>query len=402
MEISKLNILFLLQKNRINKEGKCPIRCRITHLGKRKVFSTGLFINPKHWKSNQQSAHPPDTYYYINTQLSLIKQKLNQAFLFLQVNYLEFNVIDIYSHYQGKQTTAEVTLLETYDQHNNKMKKLIGIDFNETSWSRYIENKRKVKAYVNKAYKKSDIKLRDLDLKFIKGLEYYFKTDLGLSQSTINRSLQRVRKIINYAISENLLNSDPFIMYKPTKYKLKLTYLDAQELARLEEHKFAQIRLEQVRDMFVFCCYTGLAYAEMNALSREHLIKGFDGNTWIQMYRKKTNSQVSVPLLPKALDILARYKEERDNKKLLPLISNQKLNSYLKEIAEVVGIEKRLTHHIARKTFATTILLYNDVPMEIVSELLGHSKLEVTQRHYAKVVQNKVSEEINRLRLKLD
>jgi len=143
---------------------------------------------------------------------------------------------------------------------------------------------------------------------------------------------------------------------------------------------FSQLRLQQVQDMFIFCCYTGLAYQEMSALTEQHIKIGFDGNLWIEMYRQKTKSKIAVPLLPKAKELLKQYNNE------LPVISNQKFNSYLKEIAQVVGINKRITHHTARKTFASTVLLYNDVPMEIVSELLGHSSIKITQSYYTKVV----------------
>lgn len=152
--------------------------------------------------------------------------------------------------------------------------------------------------------------------------------------------------------------------------------------------------------MFVFCCYTGLAYAEMSSLKQEHLITGFDNNLWISMYRKKTGKDFSVPLLDKPIQIIEKYRtSERET--LLPKISNQKFNSYIKEICGIVGIEKKISHHIGRKTFATTVLLYNDVPMEIVSELLGHSKMSITQEHYGKVVQKKVSEHMQNLTEKL-
>ena len=139
----------------------------------------------------------------------------------------------------------------------------------------------------------------------------------------------------------------------------------------------------------------------MASLESSHIHKGFDGNDWIKMIRKKTKREISIPLLAKSKEILAKY-QESENFKLLPIISNQKFNSYLKEISDVVGFEKNLTHHVARKTFATTILLYNDIPMEIVSELLGHSKISTTQESYAKVVQSKVSEHINTLEIKLN
>jgi site-specific recombinase XerD len=161
-----------------------------------------------------------------------------------------------------------------------------------------------------------------------------------------------------------------------------------------------QKRLEEIRDMFVFCCYTGLAYQEMASLRTYHIRTGFDGNLWINMIRQKTEQPIAIPLLPQAEIIIDKY-QKAGSDVVLPSISNQKFNSYLKEIGEIVGLEKKMSHHLARRTFATTILLYNDIPMEIVSELLGHSKMSVTQDSYAKVVQHKVSSQMNKLSKKL-
>ena len=392
----KLSILFLLQKVRINKQGKCPIRCRVTYLKTRRIFSTGIFINPDHWESGKQKASPPSTENTIlNNKLSLIHQQIDKAFLMLQILQNDFDVDDIYRKYKGEDSKEEITILGAYDLHNDKTKKLIGIDFNQLSWSRYVESRRKVALFINKSYKRKDVKLKDLDLKFIKDLEYFFKTELKLRQATVYRSIQRVKKIIQFAIAENYLKKDPFHLYKNKKYKTVIVYLTHEELKRFEKHTFSQIRLQQVKDLFVFCCYTGLAYTEMTTLTTNNVEVGFDGNEWIQMIRKKTNRVISVPVLPKAKKILEKYGNE------LPKISNQKFNSYLKEISALLSIDKKLTHHIARKTFATTVLLYNNVPMEIVSELLGHSNMNITQAHYGKIVQRKVSDEMKNLHSKL-
>lgn len=396
----KISILFLLNKVKINKRGLCPIRCRVTYQKKRRIFSTGLFINPDHWNNGVQIAEPstPENN-IINTQLSLISQKISEAFLMLQVLPDTFDVDDIYRKYKGEDVKTEITILGAYDLHNEKMKKLIGVDFNKLSWSRYLESRRKVAEFIKSKYKKSDVKLKQLDLKFIKDLEYYWKTEKKLRQATIYRSMQRVKKIIQFAIDENYLQKNPFSLYKNKKYKGAIVYLTDAELKRLMHHKFTQKRLQQVKDMFVFCCYTGLAYQEMSSLRRHHISKGFDGNLWINMIRQKTEQPIAVPLLPQAKAILEKYKRA-DSDVVLPSISNQKFNSYLKEITALIGIEKKLTHHIARKTFATTVLLLNGVSMEVVSELLGHSKVTVTQEHYAKVVKSKVSEEILKLKNK--
>jgi integrase/recombinase XerD len=392
----KLTVLFFLQRNRIYKIGKCPIRCRITFNKTRKEFSTGIFVNPDYWDGSKQKALPPSNENTIlNNKLSLIYQQIDKAFLMLQILPNDFDVDDVYRKYKGEDSKEEITILGAYDLHNEKTKKLIGIDLNQLSWSRYVESRRKVTLFITKFYNRKDVRLKDLDLKFIQDLEYFFKTELKLKQATVYRSIQRIKKIIQFAISENYLQRDPFHLYKNKKYKTVIIYLTDEELKKLENHNFNQVRLKQVKDLFIFCCYTGLAYAEMSTLTAKNIEMGFDGNEWIQMIRKKTNKKISIPILPKAREILDKY----NNK--LPTLSNQKFNSYLKEISELVGIDKKLTHHTARKTFATTVLLFNNVPMEIVSELLGHSNMNITQAHYGKVVHKKVSNEIKKLNDKL-
>ena len=390
----KLSILFLLQKVRINKQGKCPIRCRITYQKTRKIFSTGLFLNPDYWDSGKQKVMPPSTQENIilNAQISLISQQINEAFLFLQISSNDFDVDDIYRKYKGEDSKEEITILGAYDLHNEKTKKLIGIDFNQLSWSRYVESRRKVAGFIKVFYKKSDVKLKNLDLKFIKDLEFYLKTELELKPATIYRSMQRVKKIIQFAIAENYLQKDPFNLYINRKPKTRIVYLTVEELHLLESHPIQQARLERVRDLFVFCCYTGLAYQEMTSLTTNNIQIGFDGHEWIEMFRQKTGGKISIPLLPQAKAVLMKYNNE------LPTISNQKFNSYLKELTGIIGINKKLTHHTARKTFATTVLLFNNVPMEVVSELLGHSSVKVTQASYAKVVNKKVSDEMSKLK----
>jgi integrase/recombinase XerD len=396
MNNHKIRVLFVIAHNRIKKNNKAPIYCRVTYNKCRKQFATGVFVKPEYWDNIRQKILPESTVNsLLNNSLSLISHQINEAFLMLQILPNNFDVDDIYRKYKGEDSKEEITILGAYDLHNSKTEKLIGIDFNQLSWSRYVESRRKVALFITKHYKRKDVRLKDLDLKFIQDLEYFFKTVLKLKQATVYRSIQRVKKIIQFAISENYLQRDPFHLYKNKKYKTVIVYLTDEELKQLEKHTFSQPRLQQVKDLFIFCCYTGLAYAEMSTLTTKNIEIGFDGKEWIQMIRKKTNRKISVPILPKAKEILDKYNNE------LPSISNQKFNSYLKEISALLSIDKKLTHHIARKTFATTVLLFNNVPMEIVSELLGHSNMNVTQSHYGKIVQKKVSEEIHKLNDKL-
>jgi len=404
MNTNKIRVTFLIARSRINQAGKCSIRCRITFLKRRHEFATGLFIKPNNWFSKEQLAKPPDRdeNRYINSQLSLIKNKINQVFLLLQYSNDTFDVEDIYLTYKGENIKKDKTLLELFELHNSKMLKLVGIQYARKYYLKFTETENTLKGFLQSFYKKKDFYLKKLSLKFLDDYDYYLKSrKKNLKQISINKNIQRLRKIIKLAISEGFIQTDPFILYKPKRVVKEIVFLTPDELSMLENFKFKQDRLEQVKDMFIFCCYSGLAYLEMSSLTKKSIIVGFDGNLWIDIYRQKTKKQFSVPLLDKAKNILKKYEGQLDNKDILPSISNQKFNSYLKEIAEIVGIDKKLTHHIARKTFATTVLLYNDVPIEIVSELLGHSKISVTQEHYAKVVSKKVSEHISKLGKKL-
>ena len=395
----KLTILFLLRRNRTNIKGLSPIECRITLDKKRKPFATGLFINPDNWNASKQKAFPANTdHNQLNTQLSLIKQEINQAFLMLQVQQEVFDVEDIYLKYKGEDIKTEKTLLEVYTLHNDRMKKLVGIEYSEATYKKFEESKNHVKSFIRHNTQKSNILLEKLNMKFLNDFDYYLKVEKKLKQVTINKHIERLRKIIKLALAEGFLERDPFLLFKQKQVILQVVYLDTKELQVLEEHQFKQVRLQKVADMFIFCCYTGLPYQEMATLKKENLIDGFDGRKWINIYRQKTKKHLTIPLLTKAENILSKYENE---KTLLPIISNQQFNSFLKEIGSVLGINKRITHHTARKTFASTVLLYNDIPMETVSELLGHSNIKVTQAHYAKVVQRTVSKQMDKLNIKL-
>lgn len=401
MNNNKLSILFLLQKVKLNKQGKCPIKCRITFHQDRKEFSTGLFVNPKQWDSRLQKAKPPnEENSFINTQLSLIKNEINQAFLFLQVNEENFDVGDIYLQYKGDVSIRTKTILELFKEHNDRLEKLVGKEYSIATLWKFKQARDLVKGFIKYSLIKTDYQFKDLDLKFVQDYEFYLKTEKSLALATVNKMIQRFRKVVKIAISQGIIDRDPFVGYKVKRVKKEIVYLTTEELKELEIYQFKAERLQTVADMFIFCCYTGLAYNEMANLEKSHIVKGFDGNEWINMKRLKTQQTLSIPLLTKSKFIIDKYSNAHEVK-VLPSFSNQKFNAYLKEIADIVGIEKRLTHHLARRTFATTVLLFNDVPMEIVSELLGHSKITITQEHYAKVVNKKVSEQMNKLNSKL-
>lgn len=402
MNTYRLTLRFVIAKNRTRNDGSAPLLCRLTYIEMRKQFATGIFINPKNWDSKRQLTKPPnDENTYINNQLSLIKNKINQAFLLLQVKEEPFDVNDIYNQYAGKTLAKEYGIIEYYQIYLERLKKLVGIEIKQQTWDKFSYIKEDVSDFIKDYYKKSDMKLRDLDFNFISEFEYYSKTKLEHKQVTINKALQRLKKVVKQSVINGYLAKNPFEEHKPKKVYPKIIFLTQTELDKLENYNFQSEAFNKVKDSYLFCCYTGLAYREMFELKKDDLITKPDGTIWIFKKREKTERNFAVPLvLPKALEIIEKYSSESEF--LLPRITNQFFNRILKEIAGVVEINKNLTHHTARKTFASTVLLNNNVPMEVVSKLLGHTKITTTQEYYAELMPEKLSEQLKILRKKLE
>jgi len=396
MNQKSLQVLFYLNKSKENKKGLCPLKCRITYDKKRKEFATGEFIGASNWNAKKQKSESKSVVNgQTNLQLEIISGNIRNAYLQLQLAGNGFSVEDVYNNYIGKPTNKEYGVIQYFKEFLDKKKKLVGIDIQLGTWKKFNYASEQVKDFIKWRYGKQDYPLGKLKLQFLHDFEYYLKTERSQSQVTINKAIQRFRKPVKEALGEGYLEKDPFVLHKPGRVRKEVVFLSSEELKLLEEHQFTQPRLQLVKDLFIFCCYTGLGYHEMSSLRKKHITKGFDGNEWIQMKRQKTNKMISVPLLPQAEAILKKY--DAAGESALPRFSNQKINSYLKEIAGIVGIDKSISHHMARKTFASTVLLYNDVPMEIVSELLGHSSIKITQEYYGKIVQKRVGEEMRRI-----
>ncbi len=209
--------------------------------------------------------------------------------------------------------------------------------------------------------------------------------------------------MINMAIRNEWIERDPFAKFQARFIRNDREFLSQEELAAIEVKEFKILRLQWAKDLFVFSCYTGLAYCDVMGLTKENISIGIDGDYWIMTSRKKTNQPVRVPLLPKALELIEKYKSHPKALVMgtvFPVLSNQKLNAYLKEIADLCGITKNLTFHLARHTFATTVTLTNGVPIETVSKMLGHTSIRTTQI-YAKVIEGKISEDMKKLKSRL-
>ena len=395
MKTDNLKIRFIVYKSRINRSGKSPIYCRLTFKGQRRNFATGFFTIGKDWNSKNQSSSTDDK---LNQRLKIVHHKLEEIELYLNFKKDEYDVEAILALYFNKPIEEKgETVISFYNKFLNRQKDLIGKDIKQITWNKYFYIYNHLEEFL-KSKSLAKLELKELKLNLLYDFEYFLKANKGNKQITVNKTLQRFKKVIKQAQIEGFIDRDPFLGYKVKKINKQIVYLKQSELKKLEEHKFGNYRLEKVRDCFVLCCYTGLAYNEMSRLKSKHLQTN-GGVNWIIIDRTKTEKTLEIPLLKKAENLISKY--TFDEVLELPVVSNQRFNSYLKEIAEIVGIEKNLTHHVARKTFATTVLLENNIPIEIVSHVLGHSSIKVTQDHYGKILSSSVAKEFKSLNSKL-
>ncbi|MFD1257747.1 site-specific integrase [Mucilaginibacter terrae] len=290
-------------------------------------------------------------------------------------------------------------IMEVFQQHNDQMKALEGIDFASGTIDRYHVSLEHTRAFIKWMYKLDDKPIKELDHEFISKYAFWLKTERKCNHNTTMKYLANFKKVVLICVKNRWLPGDPFANFKLTKKTVERVALTEAELLRIIERKFISERLDIVRDVFVFSCYTDLAYADVTNLRRSDIKKGVDNKEWIFIKRQKTNSPSSLPLLAQARQIISSYREHPKcaaSGMVLPVLTNQKMNAYLKEIADLCEVKTELTFHIARHTFATTVTLNNGVPIESVSKMLGHASIKQTQ-HYAKTQNYKVSKDMLQL-----
>lgn len=275
---------------------------------------------------------------------------------------------------------------------------MVGLHKSDKTYQKYDRCYRRVKEFLKEKYNRTDIPLREMKPKFLSDFEVYLATTHKCGTNTIYKFLQLLRMPLLKAQREGIIFQDPYQNYKLKKEHVDRGYLTEEEVIAIATHPITLPRLATVRDIFIFCCYTGLAYSDVAQLKGDNIQKMFDGKMWIVTHRQKTKTNVNVPLLPMAKKILDKYRREDAGKDdlLLPMVSNQKTNAYLKEIADICGIEKNLTFHLARHTFATTMTLDKGVPIESVSKMLGHTNIQTTQI-YARITNDKISSDMEKL-----
>ncbi len=396
-----LSILFYVRKSKDKNATHATVYLRITYEGKRAEASTMRKVilskwNTKASKMNGSSAEAKQ----VNRNLDIIKNRVYDVYQRLRENDDEITAVKIKDEFLGK-NIDDHKILKIFEDHNLRMQKLVGKDYSFRTLQRYNTTKKHLTNFISSNYKSEDFRVKDIDTKFINSFIYYLKTELNLSHNSALKYLAYLKKIVRIAVANGWLEKDPFYNLKLKRQAIDREFLTKEEIIRIMEKNFTIQRMEQVRDAFIFSCYTGCAYSDIAKLTSKNIIKGIDGSQWLKFKRTKTKSLSSIPLLTVPEELIKKYKNfENPKGTLLPVLSNQKTNSYLKEIADVCEIQKKLTFHVARHTFATTVTLSNGVPIESVSKMLGHKSLKITQ-HYAKILDEKLSEDMNNLRARI-
>jgi integrase len=400
---NNLSILIWANKSKANSAGLVPLYARITYLGKRSEISLTLKVDPNKWdpKIGFVKGNSPDAK-RTNTEIVNIKNAINQAQDDLK-RIDEFITADrVKLKYLGEEKSQRM-LLEVFDEHNNNLEELIGKGIVKATHTKYVTIRDKVSNFIAYKFKKNDLYLETLTYSFITDFEHYLKVKQNISHNVVMSYIKRVKRIITLSVNNRWLSHNPFAGFVCTTKKIERTELEDYELQILENKTFTIQRIEEVKDCYLFSCYTGYAFVDAEKLGPEHIVRGKDGELWINTDRTKSKIEANVPLLPKAIAIINKYKNHPECiaiNRLLPMKSNQKMNAYLKEIADLCGIQKKLTTHTARHTFATTVTLENDVPIESVSKMLGHTKITTTQL-YARVKEKKVSRDMKKLKSKM-
>lgn len=399
-----LSIIFFVRNPRKDVT-KLAIYARITIECKRAELSVKRSISIENWDEARTRAieNSPE-----NIQLN---GYLDEVYLQLMQTYKELFA-------QGKVITAQAikarflgldeehkTLKQLIKYHNTTQKSVLkpGTIKNYYTTEKYLDR------FLLHQYKATDIRLKQLNYKFITDFEYYIRNfklpraNKFCTNNGVMKHLERLQKMVNLAVRLEWIEKDPFRNYRLKFQKNERVYLTERELRLIEETTFNLPGIERIKDVFLFSCYTGLSFVDLHNLKREQMIRGIDGHYWIFTKREKTSEAVKVPLLPKALALIEKYQDDPDLKysnHLVPPLSNQRLNRGIKDIAKACGIYKYLTFHTARHTFATTVTLSNGVPLETVSKMLGHTKLSTTQI-YARVLDRKIGEDMGNLRSRL-
>lgn len=395
MERSSFSILFSTRESKVRKNGNVPIEITITVNGERCSFSTGKQIAIEKWDKNKQQVKGKDgEAQSLNSYLKAIKVNLYQK----EAELLERGFIitaellrDAY--FNKVESLKEKSLFEVFAEHNQEQEKLIGNGVSKATYWVSVYTVRLLKDFVQQKYKREDLYLRELNINFIQSFHSFLRVDKGMAQNSSTKHLKLLKKIINLSVTNSYMTFNPFSTYKVEREPVEIDFLDEEELRRVINFETPIPRFEKAKDFFLFGCFTGLSYIDIKTLTPEHFEKDKAGRIWIKKRRVKTGILSRIPLLPIAKLILDKYK---GSSRIIPIQDPADINKYLKDIAILCNINKRITFHTSRHTFASTVTLANNISLEVVSKMLGHTNTRMTT-HYAKLLDKCIGEQMAKL-----
>lgn len=386
-------ILFFIKRKKLLKDGTASIFVRVTFGKLSAEVATGKSVLPSQWVATKGRAKGNTLKTkQVNAFLDQLDYTLHDLTLQIQREGKQVSAKEILNRYKNL-NVPKIGILALYAEHNQEQKELVGISVALGTYKRHETSMKLFQEFLMFKYKAKDIPANEVDVDMLKKYQHYLMTVRHNNNNTTVKYLRNLGKVLNMAVVKKLIQASPLEELKLKIEPVDKGFLNKTELAKLADKEFDVKRLEQVRDVFLFCCYTGLAYIDVHSLSADDIVEDGD-RLWIRKARHKTSVICHIPIIKPAKDILEKYAlTAQATGKLLPVLSNQKMNAYLKEIAAIVGIDKDLTTHLARHTFATTVTLANHVSIENVSKMLGHSSIRMTQ-HYARILDTSIENEM--------
>ena len=405
MKRDSFRVLFFLKKTRLLKNGEASVCMRITVNGTRVENNIRKSIDPVLWSQAKETARGKSRRACdLNTYIEEARIKLYQIFCELEQQNRPITAHLLQELFFGPEKPEEVrTLLGTMQEHNDQCRALVGTDYALITVRRYESCRRYLAELIRQRYGKEDLPLAEVNGELVRAFAFYLKTEKGCQQNTVIRYMKCLKKITNLARANDWMAKDPFLGIRFHEKEVVREFLTMDELQTIYRKKFPLERLTLVRDVFIFAAFTELAFIDVQQLAPEHIVRDNNGNLWIRKPRQKTKNMCNIPLLDIPQEILRKYADHPTCRKrgvLLPVPCNQKMNSYLKEIADICMIRKNLTTHLARHSYATSVCLANGVSLENVAKMLGHSNIKMTQ-HYARVLDSSILRDMNQVQAAL-
>jgi len=396
-------LTFYINRTKEKKNGECPVMLRININGVRVALQLKRYLKPENWDTDKyRMAGRTDEARVFNEYIEAIKMKANKKYNELISMYDDVSPQMLRDEILGVNTAKPRMLIEIWNEHIEGLKKLIGKENSYATYQKYKKANEYMQSFLQKHYKVDDVSVKQIDHRMISEFLMFIKTEKNYAFNSAIKMLQKLKKIITISLHNGWITKDPFIKISFALKHVERCYLTEVELKKLMDYNSRIERINRVRDFFVFSCFTGLAYIDIKQLKR-HEIEENESGFWIRTHRQKTGNRANIPILEVPMNIINKYcvlDALNADDPILPILSNQKMNAYLKELTDLCGISKELTFHIARHTFATTVTMMNGVPIESVSKMLGHKNMASTQI-YARIVDQKVGEDMEILSRKL-